>query len=99
LCYTEYKVAKSIGLTDAEHLVLNQAKKNFEVLTGAKISWGAYLVALAIGSLGTYAIRGYSLRCPNCEEAMEIKLVKPSLELNEDSGGPAPASSRAQRGQ
>lgn len=89
-------MAKSIGLTDPEFLVLQQAKKNFEVLTGAKFSWGAYLVALAIGSLGTYAIRGYSLRCPNCEAAMEIKLVMPKLESNEDSLEPAPASSRGQ---
>lgn len=86
-------MAKSIGLTDPEFLVLRQAKKNFEVLTGAKFSWGAYLVALAIGSLGTYAIRGYSLRCPNCEAAMEIRLVMPKLESSEDSSGPSPASS------
>ena len=88
------KGQKGIFITDSEFLVLNQAKKNFEVLTGARFSWGAYLVALSIGALGTYAIRGYSLRCPNCEESMEIKLVKPSLELNEASEGPAPASSR-----
>jgi len=88
------KGQKGIFITDPEFLVLNQAKKNFEVLTGAKFSWGAYLVALAIGSLGTYAIRGYSLRCPNCEEAMEIKLVKPSLEPGGDSGGPSPSSSK-----
>lgn len=87
-------MAKSIGLTDAEFRVLQQAKKNFDVLTGAKFSWGAYLVALAIGSLGTYAIRGYSLRCPNCESAMEIKLVMPTLEPSEDSSGPSRASSR-----
>jgi len=90
------KGQKGIFITDPEYLVLNQAKKNFEVLTGAKFSWGAYLVALAIGSLGTYAIRGYSLRCPNCEEAMEIKLVKPSLELSEASEGPGPSSSKKQ---
>ena len=96
MCYTEYKVAKSIGLTDPEFLVLQQAKKNFEVLTGAKFSWGAYLVALAIGSLGTYAIRGYSLRCPECEATMEIKLVMPKLESDVDSAEPSPSSSTAQ---
>ena len=90
------KGQKGIFITDAEFLVLNQAKKNFEVLTGAKFSWGAYLVALAIGSLGTFAIRGYSLRCPNCEEAMEIKLVMPTIEPNEDSEEPSPSSSREQ---
>lgn len=89
-------MAKSIGLTDAEFKVLQQAKKNFDILTGAKFSWGAYLVALAIGSLGTFAIRGYSLRCPNCEEAMEIKLVMPTLESSEDSEELSPASSTAQ---
>ncbi|MBA7703325.1 hypothetical protein ES703_112107 [subsurface metagenome] len=87
-------MAKSIGLTDAEFRVLQQAKKNFDVLTGAKFSWGAYLVALAIGSLGTFAIRGYSLRCPNCEATMEIKLVMPTLESSEDSLEPSPAFSR-----
>ena len=90
------KGQKGIFITDAEFLVLNQAKKNFEVLTGAKFSWGAYLVALAIGSLGTFAVRGYSLRCPNCEEAMEIKLVMPTIEPNEVSEEPSPSSSREQ---
>jgi len=88
------KGQKGIFVTDAEYLVITQAKKNFDALTGAKFSWGAYLVALSIGSLGTYAVRGYSLRCPNCEEAMEIKLVKPSLELGADSPGPSPSSSK-----
>ena len=92
------KGQKGIFVTDAEYLVLQQAKKNFDTLTGAKFSWGAYLVALSIGSLGTYAIRGYSLRCPNCEESMEIKLVKPSLEPDADSEEPSLFSSRAQRG-
>ncbi|MBA7684764.1 hypothetical protein ES703_93173 [subsurface metagenome] len=88
------KGQKGIFITDAEFLVLNQAKKNFEVLTGAKFSWGAYLIALAIGSLGTFAIRGYSLRCPNCEESMEIRLVMPTIEPNEVSEAPSPSSSR-----
>jgi hypothetical protein len=88
------KGQKGIFVTDAEYLVLQQAKKNFDTLTGAKFSWGAYLVALSIGSLGTYAIKGYSLRCPNCEEAMEIKLVKPSLEPGEDPAEPSLSSSR-----
>jgi hypothetical protein len=88
------KGQKGIFVTDAEYLVLQQAKKNFDVLTGAKFSWGAYLVALSIGSLGTYAVKGYSLRCPNCEASMEIRLVKPTLEPNEASEGPSPSSSR-----
>ncbi|MBA7681056.1 hypothetical protein ES703_89384 [subsurface metagenome] len=90
------KGQKGIFVTDAEFKVLGQAKKNFEVLTGAKPSWGAYLVALSAGALATYAIRGFELRCPSCEATMEMRLVMPTLELNEDSEVPSPSSSREQ---
>lgn len=87
-------MAKSIGVTDAEFKVLQQAKRNFELLTGAKPSWGAYLVALSAGALATYAIRGFELRCPSCETTMEMKLVMPTLEPYEDSVERSPSSSK-----
>ncbi len=90
------KGQKGIFVTDAEFKVLQQAKRNFTALTGADPSWGAYLVALSAGALATYAIRGFELRCPNCEATMEMRLVMPTLELGEDSEEPALASSRGQ---
>ncbi len=88
------KGQKGIFVTDAEFKVLQQAKRNFELLTGAKPSWGAYLVALSAGALATYAIRGFELRCPSCEATMEMRLVMPTLEPNEDSSALSPASSK-----
>lgn len=92
------KGQKGIFITDPAFLVLNQAKKNFEALTGGKFSWSAYLAALAIGSLGTYAIKGYSMRCQNCGGEMDVRLVRPSLELEKASEEPSPASSRERPG-
>lgn len=85
---------KSISVTAAEFKVLGQAKKNFERLTGASPSWGAYLVALSAGALATYAIKGFELRCPSCEATMQMKLVRPEVESSEHSGGPSPSFSR-----
>lgn len=82
-------MAKSIGITDAEHAVLLQAKRNFETLTGAKPSWGAYLVALSAGALATYAINGFELRCPKCGAVMEMRLVLPWLEESAENNSPA----------
>jgi hypothetical protein len=89
---------KSISVTAAEFKVLGQAKKNFERLTGASPSWGAYLVALSAGALATYAIKGFELRCPSCEATMEMKLVKPKIESSEDSGELSPSFSREPTG-
>jgi len=91
-------VAKSIGVTNPEYEILQKAKMGFQNLTGAKISWGAYLVALAAGALASYTIAGFSLRCPNCEESMEMRLVMPKAGAAEDSGGSALSSSRTPPG-
>lgn len=88
-------MAKSIGITNAEHAVLAQAKKNFEILTGAKPSWGAYLVALSAGALATYAINGFELNCPNCGARMEMKLVMPWIEESPEKKGPCETSREA----
>ena len=88
------KGQKGIFVTEAEFKVLQQAKRNFTLLTGAKPSWGAYLVALSAGALATYAIRGFELRCPSCEATMSMRLVLPTLESEEVASEPAPASSR-----
>ena len=93
------KGQKGIFVTDAEFRVLEQARRNFKMLTGAKPSWGAYLVALSAGALATYAIRGFELRCPSCEATMEMRLVMPTLEPNEDSLEPALSSSTKQTAQ
>lgn len=88
------KGQKGIFITEAEFKVLQQARKHFTLLTGAEPSWGAYLVALAAGSLATFAIKGFELRCPSCETIMQMRLVQPSLEPNEVFSAPSPSSSR-----
>ena len=82
-------MAKSIGLTNHEYEILQQAKKAFENLTGVKVSWGAYLVALAAGALASYTIAGFNLKCSECGGEMQMRLVMPKLvfEKAEDEEG------------
>lgn len=77
----EKKYQKSIGLTKTEYALLAEGRELFTKFTGAKMSWGAYLCALSIGALAAKVITGILIRCPNCEQEVEMKMVNPRSEL------------------
>ena len=72
---------KTIWITTKEYALLAEGKELFRQFTGAKISWGAYLCALSIGALAAKVITGIAIRCPNCLEEVEMKMVNPREEL------------------
>lgn len=72
---------KTISVTPAEYALLSEGRELFTRFTKAKISWGAYLVALSIGALAAKVITGISIRCPNCESEVQMKLVNPRSEV------------------
>lgn len=49
------------------------------MMTGVKISWGAYLTALSMGAITAKALSGLLIRCPGCGREVEMLLVKPKL--------------------
>jgi hypothetical protein len=75
----------TIWLTRTEYALLAEGRELFIGFTKAKMSWGAYLCALSIGALATKALEGISIRCPECEHEVEIKLVNPRVELRRKS--------------
>lgn len=70
---------KSIWLTEREYALINESKELFRMFTGVKMSWGAYLTALSLGALAAKALEGFLIRCPNCEQEVEMVLEKPRL--------------------
>ena len=74
----------TIWLTKHEYALLNEGRELFCGFTGLKkISWGAYLSALSIGALAAKAITGLTIRCPNCENEVEMTLVNPRRRQSE----------------
>ena len=70
---------KTIWLSEREYALINESKELFRMFTGVKMSWGAYLTALSLGALAAKALEGFLIRCPNCEEEVEMVLEKPHL--------------------
>lgn len=70
----------TIWLTHKEYALLAEGKELFTRFTETKISWGAYLCALSMGAIAAKVITGILIRCPNCEEEVEMKMVNPRLE-------------------
>ncbi len=73
------KGQKSISVTEAEYALINEGKELLQAFTKARISWGAYLCALAFGALAAKALEGFLMRCPNCGGETEMKLIKPKV--------------------
>lgn len=72
----------TIWLTTKEQALIAESKELFSRFTGIKkISWGAYICALSLGSLTAEALIGVVMKCPDCGREVEIKLVNPRLEL------------------
>ena len=72
------KNGKSIWLSSTEYQLLLEAKELFEGFTGAKISWGAFVVALSMGATAARSLNGIQSMCTNCGKTVEIRMVKPT---------------------
>ena len=88
-------VGKTIWVTDSEKAILDSAKANFELISGVRMSWGAFLTLVSLGALAGSSVTGARFRCPNCEAVTIMTLECPELTgPGEDSLEPSPASSR-----
>lgn len=70
---------KTIAVTLAEFGILKEAKANFEIISGVKMSWGAFLTLVSLGALAGSAVTGARFRCPNCEATTMMTLECPQL--------------------
>ena len=75
---------RNISVTTAEYAMLSQAKQGFEGLTRTRLSWGAWLIALSLGSLAARRLAGFKLYCETCGGEVRISLHE-VLEPEEDS--------------
>lgn len=73
------KKGRSIWVSEREYAMINESKELFYMFTGVKMSWGAYLTALSLGALAAKSLEGFLIRCPNCQEQVEMVLEKPRL--------------------
>ncbi len=71
---------KSIGLTEEEFIIINESREFFTRFTGIKkMSYGAYLSILALGSTAMGALSGVTIRCTYCGHETEMTLHKPKV--------------------
>ncbi len=75
----ERKYQKTIALTNHEYALLAESKELFRMLTGVKMSWGAYVCALSLGALAAKALTGLLIRCPECGSEVEMVMIKPKV--------------------
>ncbi len=68
---------KTIWLTEEEFALLNESRELFTGFTKKKISWGAYLCALGLGSMAAKALTGLLIRCPDCGAEVAMTLENP----------------------
>jgi len=66
---------KTIGLTIPEKRILDQAKAFYEEMFGHRVSWGLFLVTLALGVLSVRDIEGFAISCPHCEHVIQATFV------------------------
>lgn len=76
---------KSIAVTPSEYVILTQAKANFELISGVRMSWGAFLTLISLGALAGSSVTGAKFRCPNCEAVTMMTLEMPRLIEGEGS--------------
>ena len=66
---------KTVWLTDKEFALLCESRDLFMRFTGTKrISWGAFLCALALGAVAAKALTGILVRCPDCGSEVNMEL-------------------------
>jgi hypothetical protein len=73
------KKGRTIWVSDNEYAMISESKELFRMMTGVKISWGAYITALSLGAIAAKSLSGLLIRCPNCRHEVEMVLVKPKL--------------------
>ena len=73
------KKGRTIWVSDQEYVFISQAKDIFKEVTGAKLSWGAYLVLLSMGGLAGKCLDGVKLLCPDCGGETDMTLYAPAI--------------------
>jgi hypothetical protein len=68
---------KTIWLSDPEYAMFQESKELFRMMTGVKMSNGAYIVALSLGGLAAKSVAGVMMRCSKCGQEVEIRIETP----------------------
>lgn len=64
---------------------LREAKLHYEGVTGTKMTWSAWLYALACGALAVSALAGLKIKCPLCgDSGMQLYYSQFGAEGNND---------------
>ena len=71
------KYQKTIALTETEFAMIEESRDLFTLMTGVKMSWGAYITALSLGALAAKSLNGLLIRCTNCGQEVEMSLHIP----------------------
>lgn len=74
---------KAIYVHEDVRKALTEAKIHFEGITRSKITWSAFLWALASGALSMSALAGLKIHCPTCGDS-GMELYFKSFEVIED---------------
>ena len=74
---------KPIFVQDDVFNALREAKLHYEGLTGANMTWSAWLYALACGALAVSALAGLKIKCPLCGDS-GVQLFYKSFEAPSD---------------
>jgi len=70
---------------------LREAKIHFEGITNTRMTWSAFLYAMACGALAVSALAGLRIRCPLCGDfGMELFYSMAQEEKQEPSQQPSP---------
>lgn len=81
---------RTIWVTETEYAMMNESRELFRMMTGVKMTWGAYLVALSLGGLAAKSVAGILMRCSSCGQETEIRLETPKakkMRLKSQSSG------------
>jgi len=60
---------KPIFIHEDVYKALQEAKLHYEGITKTKMTWSAYLYALACGALAISSLIGLNIRCPTCGDS------------------------------
>lgn len=76
---------KRIALHSDVFEALREAKLHFEGITKTRMTWSAFLYALASGALALSSLAGLRMRCPLCGD-FGMQMYYSSFEVEEDKG-------------
>jgi len=88
------KGQKGIFISEAQYKMVSHSKAVLEKMSGTRLSWGAYLAALASGSLAPFALRGLELDCPVCGARSMLRYQ--ASKAGPASSEPSPSASKEQ---